>query len=461
MMSERYVLLKIFENNIWQRSCPVEITEGALISDTLIGNVCLQLSLVNTTDKRIIRVYVDVYCFDKDGNPLLDGAPVGIIYSDAHMERGIPFGLDLTANLRSGRVDSVKCYVTKVIYLDGNNWRDSECTPVELDYKPIDSMEAPLLDIFAELYNQSYYRDNYDLFKYIPEETSDHWLCTCGRANENELGGCARCGMNKNWLMSSLSPAALKKVYKDRVEAAAAQERAAQAAAAAAAAEQARRAQQAQAISQAQNVRPTKGYEPAVVEPIPTQNPQPAEAPSQSTVSGDTAAYKPIRASKNRDAQPLQPIKPRAKAEKVIPAPAPAPLEQPVVKEDVQTVEKPVDIPAAPAAEEMERTVELGHTKELYEEEAEKPAKKKFSFGFGKKKKDDDEDDDLLDDYDEIEPVDEDEDDEYDDDDDWDDDDWDDEDDGKFPVRPLIIGILGVLNVCGIAVIVLMLLGII
>lgn len=215
--SERYSLVGFFDNNIWIRSCPVEVLQGALIMDSLIGQNCLQMSLVNHTDKRILSVYVDIFLRDASGDPLLDGQSVGVVYRDMNMDKGVPFGDEVTIYLRSGRVRSVECIVSRVLYMDGNVWHAAE-KPVRIKAEPYYTLREDLRTLFEEEVKNSKYADSGYEFKYVPSNKSSYWVCTCGRANDAGAESCQRCGMECDWLLGTLNVSYLERLARERRE---------------------------------------------------------------------------------------------------------------------------------------------------------------------------------------------------------------------------------------------------
>ena len=216
MENERYSLVKIFDNDMWVPKSPVEVLQGALIMDSLIGQNCLQLSLVSTAGSKISSVYVDVFCYGADGNQLFD-EPVDIIFRDLQISKGVVFGENDTHYLRSGKVESVKCAVSRVVYSDGKVWRSQEA-PVEITAHSFDELDDHLKAVFNEILNDSFYSEINTEYKYLPRQDEHFWVCTCGRANETEASACQRCGMSRAWILQNLNIMHLRRILDGRVE---------------------------------------------------------------------------------------------------------------------------------------------------------------------------------------------------------------------------------------------------
>ncbi len=214
MENSRYSLIDIFTPCTWQHGCPIEVLEGALIFDNLVGQHCIQLSLAANADLSISTVHVDVSCYDVN-NTFLLGEPVNLVYKNIEAERNVPFGLDETFYLRSGRVASVRCAISQVVLRDGTSWHADQ-RAIEVRPKPYDSLEAPLREVFEDNLQNSYYADTQCDFSYLPRQEKQFWLCACGHCNDNEQTTCARCDMNRAWLLANLSRETLARVLAER-----------------------------------------------------------------------------------------------------------------------------------------------------------------------------------------------------------------------------------------------------
>ncbi len=215
MENERFSLIEVFDNDMWVPKSPVEVLQGALIMDSLVGQHCLQLSLLSSTDKRISSVYLDIFCYDDQGEPIFE-EPVSVIYKELRNSKGIAFGEDETHYLRSGRVASVKCFVTRVVYGDGKVWRSQE-EPVQISAHDFDELGDELKAIFNEILKNSFYSSIDTEYKFLPRQDEHFWVCTCGRANENESSSCQRCSMNRTWIMQNLNIMHLRHILDERV----------------------------------------------------------------------------------------------------------------------------------------------------------------------------------------------------------------------------------------------------
>ncbi|MGI5900094.1 MAG: hypothetical protein ACOX8S_09285 [Christensenellales bacterium] len=215
MENERYSLIEVFDNDMWVPKSPVEVLQGALIMDSLVGQHCLQLSLLSSTDKRISSVYIDIFCYDDQGEPIFD-EPVSVIYKDIINTKGVAFGEDETHYLRSGRVTKVQCFVTRVVYGDGRVWRGQD-EPVRISAHDFDELGDDLKAIFNELLKNSFYSSIDTEYRFLPRQDEHFWVCTCGRANENDNTSCQRCGMNRTWIMQNLNMVHLRHILDERV----------------------------------------------------------------------------------------------------------------------------------------------------------------------------------------------------------------------------------------------------
>ena len=216
MENERFSLVKIFDNDMWVPQSPVEVLQGALINDSLVGQNCLQLALFSTTSGKISSVYVDIFCYDASSNSLFE-EPIGVIFRDLHVTKGSVFGEGDTHYLRSGKVESVKCAVSRVVFSDGKVWRSQE-EPIEITAHSFDELDDNLKAVFYELLSDSFYSGVDTEYKYLPRQDEHFWVCTCGRANETEATACQRCGMSKAWILQNLSIMNLRRILDGRVD---------------------------------------------------------------------------------------------------------------------------------------------------------------------------------------------------------------------------------------------------
>lgn len=185
-MSERYLRRFSLPSNLYSAGCPIMISAGALLLDTITDKTIVQLKLVNVSSKTIVAVKVKVTAFDAFFNSI--GKELEFVYADMFAERDAVFGSKVPVWLPDSSAYSFSVSVTSVAFFDSSIWnvqKDIQWTSFP-DQKNIKTVfDTKLLTQFV--------RNTTNQAQFLPIEVNGFWRCTCGGINLSEELNCHIC----------------------------------------------------------------------------------------------------------------------------------------------------------------------------------------------------------------------------------------------------------------------------
>lgn len=184
-MAERYSRLYSLPEDLYTPGAPLVIAAGALLKDNQTGQILAQLKLRSISPKTITAVKLFVIGYDVSGEELCREEHE---YLDLDISRDGLFGAKEGIPLPRHSVRSFTAQILAVYFSDGSRYLGNgekwESLPAQKD------LNARLFD--TELIRQ-YRIETSELSRFVPMETQDLWLCTCGEINHTgEV--CYRCG---------------------------------------------------------------------------------------------------------------------------------------------------------------------------------------------------------------------------------------------------------------------------
>lgn len=193
MNKPRYKNIKDLKFDSYYINCPVEIDKGLLLFDNKLNIVLLQMKLKNISQTTISSVYISVDCFD-DAND-----HIGLIehpYLDTNTQSMASFG-DKTPVILDFKTRNIIVKIIKVAMNNGDVWRKPNSEEFTASQQnSLNSLGTGLTKQFYLEINQLESVEK-DRLIYLPEQTENIWLCSCGRANYNKTHICSRCGIQK------------------------------------------------------------------------------------------------------------------------------------------------------------------------------------------------------------------------------------------------------------------------
>lgn len=206
MSDQRYTLIQEIRPSQYDLDCPVEIENGALLVDKVTYKVLLQLRLniLGLDHNRISSVTLRIDCYDEVGDKVRGFHPFYYTFNDLSILGVFSFENEIPVILDS-QVRRVEIAFEKVTYVDGLVWLPSNAYIIPPEQRKISTLTPELRvqvnrDIHLFLSDE-----NRDRILYIPKQTNDYWLCTCGRPNRNEREICCRCSLARKWVFRNLS----------------------------------------------------------------------------------------------------------------------------------------------------------------------------------------------------------------------------------------------------------------
>ena len=184
-MAERYTRLFSLAAPLYAEGSPVIIEAGALLMDTVGGNVLAQLKFKSISPKIIKALTVSVASNDTVGRAI--GAPTVHQYLDLDVQRDAEFGQKTAVALPSANTRAFEVRVLEAVFTDNSVWT----APDGLNWEPL-PMQVPLLPNDAELLKQ-YRMDINQAAAVELRREKDLWFCNCGAANRAEENFCHCC----------------------------------------------------------------------------------------------------------------------------------------------------------------------------------------------------------------------------------------------------------------------------
>ena len=207
-MAERYTRLFTLPPDLYTVGSPLVIAAGALLKDTQTGRVLAQLKLRSVSDQPIRAVKLRVVGYDVSEAILCREEHE---YLDLDVRRDTLFGAKEAILLPSSSVRSFTAELLAVYYADGTSYlyEDSRWEPLPAQ----EDLSSRLFD--GELIRQ-YRLDTSEKSRYVPLETRDLWLCSCGEIN-HPFECCHRCGLDLDSLKRLLDVEVLRENKKQRL----------------------------------------------------------------------------------------------------------------------------------------------------------------------------------------------------------------------------------------------------
>ena len=194
MSNSKYIRLQELVIDSFNLETPVEIEKGALLLDSTSKTVLLQLRLNILDDiNAISSISITIHGFSDSGEVVEGFAPFTHTYSDIYLQGNKSFG-DRTPIILDPRIRKVIVAIEKVVYRNGEVWRNAVDDVQKPVQKSITSIDAELLPQFQREISSLSEADR-QRFLYIPQQFDDYWICTCGMANKNVYSKCRRCGL--------------------------------------------------------------------------------------------------------------------------------------------------------------------------------------------------------------------------------------------------------------------------
>lgn len=178
----KYEVLSRLDNYQYIYNCPVFITGGNILKDTITNEIYINLKFRSISAKNIKAVIISVECYDIEKDKL---EPVNkFIYQDFNISQGDFFGENETILCPDCNTRICEIKIKKVIFFNDERWENSEeCQLSSLGLQtrisdwPMTNLKKILYD---ELKQINYSKNN---AIYLPSKFNDGWICTCGMVN--------------------------------------------------------------------------------------------------------------------------------------------------------------------------------------------------------------------------------------------------------------------------------------
>ena len=182
-MSERFIRLYELQNNLYSAGSPDIVSAGALLKDIQTNNIIVQLKFHSVSVTPIKALKVGIAAFDVAGKEI-EGVDE-YQYLDLKIQNGYEFGSNKAIVMPNAVTRSFSIRNITVVLANGNV-QDVSMPMTALPKTT--SLQSGLKD--AEMVKQYKLAVN-DEASYIPQETDDLWMCSCGEWNSGDF--CTRC----------------------------------------------------------------------------------------------------------------------------------------------------------------------------------------------------------------------------------------------------------------------------
>lgn len=196
-MPERYTKLFSLTEKLYCPTAPVVISAGALLKDNEKGSVLGQFKFKNISQKCIKSLVISVRAFDTSGKEV-EGIDE-FQYLDLAVERDSEFGQKKAVPLVNPVTRSVKVRCIRAVFDNGEIWQE----PDDAQWLPLPDLQT-LESLLGNDLTQQYQRDTTKDSKYIPQEHSDLWICTCGSINQSDESICHGCRNSKHHIFEAM-----------------------------------------------------------------------------------------------------------------------------------------------------------------------------------------------------------------------------------------------------------------
>ena len=198
-MSERFIRLYELQNNSYSVGSPVIVSAGALLKDTQTNNIIVQLKFQSVSVTPIKALKVGIVAFDIAGKEI-EGVDE-YQYLDLKIQNGQEFGSNKAIVMPDAVTRSFSVRNITVV-LENGNVQDVSMPMTILPKGTL--LQSGLKD--AEMVKQYKLSVN-DKAAYIPQETNDLWMCSCGEWNIGDF--CTRCRAKRTVVFSAYDIPAL------------------------------------------------------------------------------------------------------------------------------------------------------------------------------------------------------------------------------------------------------------
>lgn len=203
-MSDRLLKLYSLSNVQYEPGCPVIITAGNLLIDTLTDKAIIQLKLKSIAPKSVRAVTVSIKTAAANGNELECSHEYQ--YLDLTIMRDQSFGQKKAIYLKNATARSFTATVTEVVFADAEVWQSASVELVNLPVQEKARTYFPRSDLAEQ-----YQIENGKHSEYIPTSAAGLWFCTCGAINYEHEDKCHACGLLYDKQTNNLSEEYLEK----------------------------------------------------------------------------------------------------------------------------------------------------------------------------------------------------------------------------------------------------------
>lgn len=189
-MAERFIRLFELPNDLCSINSPIIIRQAVLLNDTKSENVIAQIKFQSVSNKAISAVKVNIVAIDVTGKEIND--VISYSYLDLNVDNGQEFGSNRAIIFPSIATRSFRLQKITAIYLD------KTITEIQMPLQPLQE-KVPLLDALKDYELVKQYQISVNpSAKFVPQEDSNLWHCSCGRWNKGKA--CTQCNASRMFL---------------------------------------------------------------------------------------------------------------------------------------------------------------------------------------------------------------------------------------------------------------------
>lgn len=199
----------------WVEGLPIAISNVRVVSlDSSKSKVGLKFNVQSLLEKRIIGFYYSVECYDFLNNKL---SSIGKSYF-----LDLDIGTELWENpkaivLSNNMIRNCIITIHNVIFDDESIWDNDMGSPLrtlEYEIEILQNDKPEYNEFMLELYMHTKKNNISKIYKYVPKNYDDYWICSCGKMNIN--ANCVECGIGKNNLFESYNLERLNEIHNNK-----------------------------------------------------------------------------------------------------------------------------------------------------------------------------------------------------------------------------------------------------
>jgi len=209
----RRIVRKKYEYPMWQKECPLVIT-NCFIAETNHNKIIdLNMEFCNLSQKKIIAIYVDIKGYNVLREQKCDMREVSFL--DLDIKQGQKEASIQPIDLPDNTIRSVEIYVRHIVFDDESIWNYDGESPLGLAEVVQETIpQIYEADIRVIAHERLAHKTLGEKYVFYPLEEKDYWMCSCGQFNTGLI--CVNCDEDKEAIFKNFSKENIESIYSTR-----------------------------------------------------------------------------------------------------------------------------------------------------------------------------------------------------------------------------------------------------